>query len=115
MAFAIYGKCHILYNTKRSCQAGKHEILPGPSRQHFPNLIAPLAQSIGLANPVARIKVTMAGGLGTIPRSVDLPVGLWLTILACNATIAPEQVLLIVVSLSAPFGSRRSWPSNATA
>ena len=43
------------------------------------------------------------------------PVRLWLTILAWNATIAPEQVPLIVVSLSAPFGSRRSWPSNATA
>ena len=105
----------IFHETIRYCQAGKHEILPGPSRQYFPNLIAPLAQSIGLANPVARIKVTMADGLGTLPRSVDLPVGLWLTILACNATIAPEQVLLIVVSLSAPFGIRRSWPSNATA
>ena len=42
------------------------------------------------------------------PCSVRLPVGLWLTFSACNATIAPEQLLLIVVSLSAPSGSRRS-------
>jgi hypothetical protein len=44
----------------------------------------------------------------TMPRSVGLPVELWLTFSACNATIVPEQVLLIVVFLSAPFGWRRS-------
>jgi hypothetical protein len=39
-----------------------------------------------------------------MPRSVGLPLGLWLTFLACNATIAPEQLQLIVVSLSVPSG-----------
>jgi len=43
-----------------------------------------------------------------MPHSVGLPVGLRLTFLACNATIAPEQLLWIVVSLSAPSGWRRS-------
>ncbi len=43
-----------------------------------------------------------------MPRSVDLPVGLRLTFSAGNATIAPEQLLWIVVSLSAPSGWRRS-------
>ena len=45
---------------------------------------------------------------GTISRSLGLPAGLWLTFSACNATIAPEPLLLIVVSLSARSGWRRS-------
>ena len=43
-----------------------------------------------------------------MPRFVGLPVGLWLSYSACNATIAPEPLLLFVVSLSAPSGWRRS-------